>query len=150
VTAPTAQLVRNRRFWATRAALIVGAMALGLVLQHAVASRLAEIGNLAHVDVIRARMELAQILRIAAVAVFGLTGGTGLALLASSRRGLVEERFPPAGIFSWGAARIVTGPAARRLARVSLGLAVVIVACSAAGGALTWYMASVLLACKAR
>ena len=112
-------------------------------------ARLDEIQALASHDVIRARAELAGILRAVAVGVFGSTGALGVAIFASGRRALREERFPPSGVWSWGAPRIVTGPRARTMARAAMGLALALVLLSLAGGALTWYIASVLLACRA-
>jgi hypothetical protein len=148
MSASHAQLSRNRRPLMLRLAVIAGAVALGLALQQLLGARLAEIGALSQTDVIRARAELAGILRVVAVGLFGLTGATGVAMLASGRRALVEERFPPAGIWSWGAVRHATGPRARRLARASIAVAGALVVCSVAGAALTWHIASVLLACR--
>jgi hypothetical protein len=125
------------------------AVALGLALQQVLQARLDEIQALASHDVIRARAELAGILRGVAVCVFGSTGALGVAIFASGRRGFREGRFPPPGVWSWGARRIVTGPRARTMARAAMGLAVALVLVSLAAGALTWYIASVLLACRA-
>jgi hypothetical protein len=143
------QLPRSRRALLVRLAVIVGAVALGLALQRVVEARLAEIGALAESDVIRARAELAGILRFVAVGLFGGTGALGVALFAAGRRGLAEGCFPPPGIWAWGAVRRATGAPARRLARAALAAAAALVVCSLAGGALTWHIASVLLACRA-
>lgn len=97
---------------------------------------------------IRARAELAGILHVAAIGVFGTTAATGVVLLLASRRALREERFPPSGAWTWRAPRVVTGAPARRLARIGIGLAAALILLSCAGGALTWYIASVLLACR--
>jgi hypothetical protein len=139
----------RRAIW-TRLAVIAGAVALGLALQQVLGARLAEIDALAQSDVIRARAELAGILRVVAVALFGLTGWLGVAMLVSGRRALAEGSFPPSGIWSWGSGRqAATGPRALRLARAWIALAIALILCSVSGGALTWYMASVLLACRA-
>jgi hypothetical protein len=153
MSAPDVQLPRDPRAFARglaiRVLVVAGALAVGLALQHVVSGRLAEIQALAEHDVIRARAELAHVLRIVAVAVFGMTGAVGVAMLVAGRRALREDRFPPAGAFSWGAQRVLTGDPARRMARFSMALSVLLVVCSVAGAALTWHMASVLLACRA-
>ena len=43
----------------------------------------------------------------------------------------------------------VTGERARRFGRVAVGLGLAVVLLSLGGGALTWHIASVLLACRA-
>ena len=140
---------RGRRFWLSRIAVIALAIALGLLLQRVVAARLAEIQALSAESVIRARYELASFLRVGGSVLFGFTAATGLAIVASARRALSVGRFPPPGMWSWGAARVETGPRAVTLARVSLVLGALLVACSAAGGGLIWYAASVLVSCQA-
>src|SRR5262245_60638827 len=149
MTATHPQPTSRRRAIGLRLAVIAGAVALGLALQQVLGARLAEINALAQSDVIRARAELAGILRGVAVGLFGLTGGLGVAMLAAGRRALAEGRFPPTGAWSIGALRQTTGPRALRLARASIAAAIALVLCSLAGGARTWYRASVLLACRA-
>ncbi|HXK25563.1 MAG TPA: hypothetical protein VMS55_23040 [Myxococcota bacterium] len=144
----TVQTARVRQLL-PRLAVLAAAVALGLLLQRVVAARLDEIQALSAQDVIRARAELATLLRVGGALLFGFTAATGLAIVASSRRALATGRFPPPGFWSWGTRRVTTGPRARTLARTSLVLGTMLVACSAAGGGLVWYMASVLLACKA-
>lgn len=143
------QLARGRRFWATRALTLAGALALGLLLQHGLAARLEALQSLAREEPVRARAELAFLLRVVGSGVFGFTGVLGMAMIEACRRAIEAERFPPPGAWSWSAARIVTGPRARRLALAAMGVAVTLVACSIAGGALTWHMAARLLACRA-
>jgi len=149
MASPDVQISGKPRSWAIAGATLALAVLLGLALQHVLRTRLDEIQALAGHDVIRARAELAGILRVVAVAVFGSTGALGIAMFASGRRALQEGRFPPSGVWSWGAVRIVTGPRARTMARVAMGLALALVLLSSAGAALTWYVASVLLACRA-
>jgi len=149
MASPDVQISGKPRSWATAGVTLALAVLLGLALQHVLRTRLDEIQALAGHDVIRARAELAGILRAVAVGVFGSTGALGIVMFASGRRALQEERFPPAGVWSWGAARVVTGPRARTMARAAMGLALALVLLSAAGAALTWYAASVLLACRA-
>jgi hypothetical protein len=143
-----AKIAGKTRSWATALATLTLAVAIGLALQRLLQARLEEIQALAARDVIRARAELAGILRAVAVGVFGSTGALGVAIFVSGRRAWREERFPPSGPWSWGAARIVSGPRARTLARAAMGLALALFFLSCAGAALTWYMASVLLACR--
>ena len=138
------------RLLVPRLAVLALAVALGLLLQRVVAGRLEEIQALASQDVIRARAELAALLRVGGASLFGFVAATGLAIVASARRALATRQFPPPGIWSWGTRRITTGPRALTLARTSLVLGAMLVACSAAGGGLVWYVASVLLACRAR
>jgi hypothetical protein len=149
MAAPDMQLPRSARFWATRALVLAAAIALGLALEQALSARLTEIQVLAKNDVIRARAELASLLRVGGVGFFGLIGALGVALIAAARRAIREERFPPPGMLSWGATRVFTGPLGRRIALTSLALAVALVVCSLAGAALVWHMAAVLVACKA-
>jgi hypothetical protein len=149
VSAVPPSLVRSPRFWAVRLGVLAAAVAVGLALQSVVAARLAAIQALANDDVLRARAELAGLLRVGAVLLFGLTGATGASIALSSRRAVVEQRFPPSGIWSWGAARVQTGPTAVRFARVGIALGVLLVLLSALAGGLTWHIAAVLLACRA-
>ena len=149
MASPPVQISNQPRSWATVCVALAVAVALGLALQHLLQTRLDEIHDLATRDVIRARAELAGIFRIVAVGVFGSIAALGLSLFAASRRAFRDERFPPSGGWSWGSARIVTGPPARALARALTVLSVALVLLSIAAGALTWYMASVLLACRA-
>jgi hypothetical protein len=150
MAAPEPQIARSPGFWLARTLVLAGAVAAGLLLQRVVAARLAAIDALAAQDVIRARAELASLLEVGGSLLFGLTTATGLSILASARRALTGGRFPPPGIWSWGAARVVTGPRAAALARTGLVLGALLAACSLAGGGLVWYMASVLRACQAR
>jgi hypothetical protein len=149
MAAPTSPLPRSPRFWIARLAVLAGAVAAGLALQGVVAGRLAEIQALAAEDVVRARAELAGLLRVGGALLFGLTTAVGVSIAASSRRALAEGRFPPSGVWSWGATRVATGPQATQLARVGVGLGALLVLSSVAAGALTWHMAAVLLACRA-
>ena len=132
-----------------RVAVIALAVGLGLLLQRALARELEEIRVLAETDVLAARAELAGWFRIGGALLFGLTGAIGVSILASSRRAIAEGRFPPPGVWSWGAARIVTGTAARRMGWIGIGLGAALVLCSALAAGLTWWMAAVLLACRA-
>ena len=122
MTASPAPTLRFRLL-VPRLALLAFAVALGLILQRVVAGRLEEIQALASEDVLRARAELAALLRIGGASLFGFVAATGLAIGASARR---------------------------TRARAGLVLGAILIACSAAGGGLVWYMASVLLACRAR
>lgn len=149
MASPDVQISGRPRSWPTLCATLALAVVLGLALQHVLRSRLDEIQALATHDVVRARAEFAGILHTVAVGVFGTTGALGFAIFASSRRAMREERFPPSGPWSWGSARVVSGPRARTMARVGMGLALALVLLSFAGAALTWYVASVLLACRA-
>ena len=144
---PERRLAR-RDLW-LRALVLAGAIALGLALQQVLARRLEELDALAKTDLLRARAELATLLKGIAVALFGLTGAVGAGVIASSRRALALGQFPAPGRWSWGARRVVSGVAAQRFARVGIGLGVLLIAASAAGGGLLWYMASVVAACRA-
>lgn len=149
MASPHVQIPGKPRAWARLLATLALALTLGLALQHVVQGRLAAIQSLASHDVIRARSELAGMLHVVAIGVFGTTGALGILLFVASRHALREERFPPSGRWSWAATRVVTGPQARTLARTAMALALALVVLSAAGGALTWYVAGVLLACRA-
>jgi hypothetical protein len=145
----TAPAPRAPREWVLRVLVVAGAVALGLVLEHALSVRLAALETLSHHDVVRARAELAFLLRVVGAGLFGFTTTVGVLLMAASRRALAVGCFPPPGRWSWGGSRVVTGPRARRLARASLALAGALVICSLAGGSLLWYVAARLLACRA-
>jgi hypothetical protein len=140
---------RSWRDLAPRLLVLGGAVALGLALQHALGGRLAAIEALAAQDVVAARGELALVLRVVGGLVFGTTTAVGVAMIASSRRALSAGVFPAPGIWSWGAKRRVEGPRARTLARLSIGLAAALIACSLAALALVLTMAQQLLACRA-
>jgi hypothetical protein len=150
MTAAGVPVARGPRHWLPRLLVLAAAVTVGLLLQRVLAARLAEIQALSAENVIRARYELASLLRVGGTLLFGFTALTGLAIVASARRARRALRFPPPGIWSWGAAQVVTGPRAVTLARFSLVLGVLLVACSAAGGGLIWYAASVLIRCQAR
>lgn len=149
MTSPDVQIPGKPRSRASVVATLALAVALGLALQHVLQTRLAGIQALADQDVIRARIELAGMLHVVAIGVFGTTGALGILLFIAGRHAHREGRFPPSGRWSWTSTRVVTGARARTLARVGMGLALAIALLSLAGGALTWYVASVLLACRA-
>jgi len=147
MAAEDAQRPRGGRFWAARALVLAVAIVLGVALQQVLKARLSEIQALAKSDVIRARGELASLLRAGGGGFFGVTTALGFMLINASRRAIREERFPPPGM-SWGATRVFTGPQGRRIALVSLAIAITLVICSLAGLALVWHMAAALLACR--
>jgi hypothetical protein len=149
MTSPDVQIPDKPRSRASVVATLALAVALGLALQHVVQDRLEGIQAVADQDVIRARAELAGMLRIVALGVFGTTGALGILLFIASGHAHREERFPPSGRWSWTSTRVVTGARAQTLARIGMGLALAIALLSCAGGALTWYVASILLACRA-
>lgn len=133
-----------------RRLLVLGAaVVLGLWLQRILQARLEGIVALSQADMLAARAELAHLLQLVGTAVFGLTGALGIAFAVSCRRPGEALRFPPRGVLSLGATRVTTGPRAQTLTRIGFGLGVVLFAASLAGGALIWYVASVLLACRA-
>jgi hypothetical protein len=138
-----------RRSLAVRLAVLALAVAVGLALQHVLSEYLERIQTLSQTNMLEARAALARVFELAAVAVFGLTGMIGVLVTLSSRRSLALERFPAPGPLSWGTRRVFTGPPARKLARVGIGLGITLVLASAAGAGLMWYMAAVLRACRA-
>jgi hypothetical protein len=123
MTAQGSPLPRRRGPLARAALALAASLALGLVLQQQLAERLAAIDALARQDLLRARGELAFLLRAVGCGVFGLTGAVGVALIAASRRAIAVGQFPPPGVWSFGRGR--------------------------PGAGLTWWMAAVLLACRA-
>ena len=129
--------------------MLLSSAAVGLLLARVLAIRLDAIRALAEVDVIAARAQLAFVLELVAVGVFGSIAVLGVALGVASWRAMRLEIFPPPGVWTWRGSRIVTGPRARPLALVSLALAIALTLASLAGGGVTWYMAERLLACKA-
>jgi hypothetical protein len=149
MSAPAAPAETPRASAAKRLLVIAGAIALGLALQHVLAARLEAIQALAREDVRAARAELATLLGVVGTLVFGSTASTGIGMILACRKALETGRFPPPGAWSWGAARIATGPRARTLARVGMALAAAIVALSAAGGGAMWFLGAELLACRA-
>jgi hypothetical protein len=147
---PAPSLAARWRPLAVRLLVVAAAIVLGLALQDVVTERLAAIQARSQSDLLGARRELALLLRVGAVALFGLTGGIGVATLLSSRRALSEGRFPPSGTWSLGRARPpITGPRARQLATAGLVLGALLVAFSALAGGLVWYVSTALLACRA-
>lgn len=132
-----------------RLLVLAAAVALGLALQRVLAARLEAIVELSQTDMLAARAELAHLFQLVGAAVFGLTGALGVAFAVSCRRPAEARQFPPPGLLSLGATRITTGPRAQTLTRIGLGLGIALFAASLAAGALIWYMAAVLLACRA-
>lgn len=148
--AAPAERLRFRYGLPFRIAAVAGAVALGLVAHQLLSAHLWKIQELSRTDVLQARAALALVLEIASVVVFGLTGSIGVTLLISMRKSLAQQRFPVSDLWSWGSRRTpVTGPRARALARAGMALAIALILASCAGGALTWYMAVVLRACRA-
>jgi hypothetical protein len=139
-----------RRLLTGRVLVLTASVVVGLCVQRWLVARVGTIQDLAATDVGAARRELASLMQVAAISLFGSVGGLGVAVVAASRRARADERFPPSGWLSWGSAReIATGPRARRLAGVAMALGVLLVATSAAGAGLLWWMARALLLCRA-
>jgi hypothetical protein len=145
-----AETVRARHGLPLRLAVIVAAIALGLVAQHLLAEYLWQIEELSQTNLLEARALLARVLEVASVVVFGLTASLGVTLLVSMRRSFALARFPVSDLWSFGSRRQpVDGPQARAWARVGMALAIALILASCAGGALSWYIAAVLRACRA-
>ncbi len=149
MTAPELGAGNARATLRNRLVVIAVAIALGLVLQHFLSQRLDAIVEHSRRDMLAARAELALLIRAVGLAVFGLTGALGAAMAASCRNPRGAERFPPSGMMSIGAMRVVTGPLARTMTGVGLALGLVLLGASLAGAALVWHMGAVLLACRA-
>jgi hypothetical protein len=132
-----------------RVAILAAAVTAGLVLHAVLAARLDAIQALSQTDLLAARASLAQILEVTAVGLFGATGALGVAIVLACRKSLALLHTPAPGRLSWGARKAVTGPPARRRARIGMALGIALVLASAAAGGLTWYMAVVLRACRA-
>jgi len=150
MASPDVQLVRSSRSLRRRLLVLAGAVALGIAAHLATADQLAALASLAQRDPMAARAKLAVVFRVVAVGLFGLTGTLGLVLSFACRRSLAVGRFPPPGAWGFGSGgRVWTGAPARRIALFMAVLAVLLVLCSIAGSALSWYMAERLLACRA-
>lgn len=132
-----------------RLGILAVAVAIGFALQHLLRARLDEIVELSHGNMLLARAELGSLFRIVGTAVFGLTGALGIVFAAKCRRPSEARQFPPPGLLSMDASRIVTGPRAQTLTRIGLALGIALFAVSLLGGTLMWYMAAVLFACRA-
>jgi hypothetical protein len=134
--------------WA-RLGIMLAAIAIGLGLNVLLQRHLATLQMLAATDPIAARARLAHEVRIGGVALFALTAALGLSLMHASRIALRVLQFPPPGPWGFGAARTISGPAARPLAFAGIVLGSMLLLCSLAGGALSWEMATRLLTCRA-
>jgi len=132
-----------------RTGVVVGAIAIGLVLQLLLRRHLADLQLQAASDPIAARAQLAGELRIGGLALFGLTALLGGAWTVTAIQGWRLGRFPPRSSWLWSRTRVFTGPAARWVAIVGAVLGVTLIGCSLAGMALTLEMATRLLACRA-
>ncbi|HEY2388855.1 MAG TPA: hypothetical protein VGK30_18005 [Candidatus Binatia bacterium] len=137
------------RALARRVPVIVGAIAVGLVLQLLLRRHLADLQLAAASDPIAARSQLAGELRIGGLALFGLTALLGVAWTVTAIQGWRIGRFPPRSSWLWTETRVFTGPGARRVAVVGAVLGLALVACSLAGMALTLEMVTRLLTCRA-
>ncbi len=145
-----AERLHFRNSLPVRVGAVVAAVVLGLVAHYLLTAHLLRIQELSQTDLLQARAALARVLEVASVVVFGLTGSIGVSLLVSMRKSLAQQRFPASDLWSWGSRRqAVTGPRSRALARFGMALAIALILASCAGGALTWYVASVLRACRA-
>jgi hypothetical protein len=138
-----------RRALLSRLALIVVAVGIGLVLQQLLRTYLADIQDEARTDLVGARAELAHVFQAIGIVIFGTTGFVGVSIVLACRRAARDLVFPPPGLMAWGGARQVTGPRARLLAQIGTGLGATLVAASAAGAGVAWYIAAALLACRA-
>ena len=132
-----------------RILLVLGAAAAGIALNRFVQAHLATLQTLAANDPLAARAQLAEEVRAGGVALFAVTAALGASIIAASLRARRLLRFPPPGMWSWGGARTVSGPAARRFAGIAFALGTALIVCSLAGGALSWQMGTRLLACRA-
>jgi hypothetical protein len=130
-------------------AIIAGAVVAGLLLNHLLQDHLAALQELAATDPLAARRRLATEFRIGGIGLFLLTGALGASLIAAARRARRDERFPPEGVWGWGARRTLTGAPARRAAVVGVVLGAALLVCSVAGAALSWEIGTRLLACRA-
>lgn len=130
-------------------ALLSGAGVVGLLLNHFVQDHLAALQGLATTDPIAARRQLASEIRLGGLGLFATTGALGASLIAAGRRARRDERFPPAGIWSWGARRTLTGAAARHAGIAGAVLGAALLVCSLAGATLSWEIGTRLLACRA-
>lgn len=144
VTPPSSR----RAVW-LRIGLFAGAALFGLVLNHFVQQHLATLQTFAASDPIAARSQLAWEIRVGGLVVFGVVLALGVAIVPMALQAARDQRFPPPGLWSIGATRVVTGPAARTAARILLALGVLLVVCAAGGGFLSWEMGTKLLACRA-
>jgi hypothetical protein len=129
--------------------VLAGAVVAGLLLNHLLQDHLASLQDLAATDPITARRQLATEFRIGGIGLFLLTGALGASLIAASRRARRDERFPPQGMWSWGARRTLTGAPARHAAVVGVVLGAALLVCSLAGAALSWEIGTRLRACRA-
>jgi hypothetical protein len=129
--------------------MVLGAAAIGLALSSVLQGHLATLEARAVTDPIAARAQLAVEFRVGGLALFAIILALGASLVVASLRAQREERFPPAGAWGFGAARVITGPAARRAAQVGMVLAMALMACALAGAWLSWEIGARLLACRA-
>lgn len=151
VPAPTqVPAASPRRVIVLRVIVFLGAVALGLVLQNMLADRLAAIQARSRTEMLAARGELAWLIRSVGCGVFALTLACGASISVSCKRAFAASEFPPPGIWSWGAARVETGPRARRYAKLGMALGCALIALSLIGGGLVWYASAVLYACRAQ
>jgi len=138
----------RRAVW-LRVGVFAGAVLLGLVLNHFVQRHLETLQALAVDDPIAARRQLAWEIRIGGLGLFAVVFALGVSLIPAALRAAREERFPPPGMWSVGAARVTTGPAARIAAFVVAVLGALLIVCATAGGWLSWEMGTRLIACRA-
>ena len=108
---PVAQEMRKSRSWLPRALVLIAAVAIGLALQSLVASHLGAIQRRADSDLLGARAELAFVLQVVAVGLFGSIAALGVWMTVASRRALVLRRFPPPG--AWASATGASSKAKR-------------------------------------
>lgn len=149
VPVPTATMTAMSSVMRT-CVVLVGAAAIGLVLNRLLMEHLTTLQTLAQTDPLGARAHLATEVRAGGIALFGLTAVLGVSVIARSLRGVRLAQFPPPGIWAWGGARRpARGETARRLACVGVALGALLVVCSLAGGAVSWLMAERLLTCRA-
>src|SRR5262245_23464362 len=99
-----------------RLGVLVVVATVGLALNQLLQAHLATLQLVAQSDPLGARAQFANELRIGGLALFAVTALLGASVIASARRAARDLRFPPAGIWSWGTSRTVTGPAVRQFA----------------------------------
>lgn len=142
--------LREPRVWGVVALVALLALVAAIGLELVVRGILSELGGIPAESADAAALRAAAWLTGLAIFAGGLCLAAAVVFTRAFTRAIHEERLPPSGAWSYGAARIVTGRAAVGLARVGLGLSIVLGSCGLALAAFTGWFVRGVIACAAK
>ena len=142
--------LREPKVWGVFALTTVLALIAAIGLELVVRRVLAEVGGISAESADAATLRAAAWLTGLASFVGGSCLAAAVVFARAFTRAVREERLPPSGAWSYGAARIVTGRAAVGLARAGLVLSIGLGSCGLALAGFTGWFVRGVIACAAK